>query len=227
MYFVHVVETATSTTSCTNHKVLAVQPVNNFTLNIVNVDNAGANLSANDSLDHAICAPDVAVTGWSGTDNTANAVTSSNSTGFTYDYGTVVFYYKISASGINVETTSWTPEFTIDQVAGTNATITIDSIAGGTPAGTWATTSWPTDGSTISPTIPEGTGNDVLWVRVTVENGEGVPSAVNENLTDNDFTFTLTGGSDENTNPQNSLGNTTTVQTQSARPSTTDIQTDY
>jgi len=222
IYFVHV---AVTDNGCTNSKVIAVQPENNFSLDIVNIDNSGIILAGDDSLDYSICAPEITVSSWNGTDAGAGSVTAANANDFNYDYGTVVFYYRITASGINEETTSWTPEFTIAQIAGTNATVTIDSIAGGTTGGTWETTTWATDGSTIAPTIPSGVGNDVLWVRITVENGDDSPADANENLSDNDFTLTLTGGSDENTNDAQSLGDIKTVQTQSARPTTGDIIT--
>ena len=223
IYYLHVTETDAQ--SCTNRKVLAIQPANNFQIDIVNVMADGSLFTDGDSLDYSTCAPAIPNSiAWNGTGDVDDLAEAQN---FDYDYGTVYFYYKITASGINFETTAWVPELTIAQLAGANATVSIDTIIGGDLSGTpsWQATGWST-GSTYTPTIAAGSSNNVLWVRVTVANGVGTPSTANENTSDNDYTFTVGAGSKDAND--NAITNTpdTPVQTQSARPDTGGISID-
>lgn len=221
VYYLHVVET---NSGCSNRKVIAIQPKNNFVLNIANVDASGTDLVGGLATDNPVCAPAIPSTiAWNG----SSPVTVTNSTNFNYDYGTTVFYYKITATGINFTNTSWTPSITIAKAAGVNATQTIETKLGGAmTAGTWGT-----GGPTLAiggntPTIAAGAANTVIWVRVTVSNLTGTPATANENIVDNDFTLTLLPASkDQQNNPATSLGNTSTIQTQSARPDSGAITT--
>lgn len=220
VYFLHLTET---NATCSNRKVLAIQPVNNFKLDIVNVDASGVTLTGGTSTNNTTCAPAIGNTiAWNG----SNPVTAGNATNFNYNYGTTTFYYKVIASGINFNNTSWIPSIAIAQNNGVNATVTIDTQVGGTFGASWVTPSTILANNTTStPTIPAGSGNNMIWVKVTVNNNTGTPATANENLTNNDFTFTLnTASKDQNNNAAVSLGNVTTVQTQLARPDSGAIQ---
>lgn len=223
IYYLHVTETDAE--GCTNRKVLAVQPENNFQIDVVNVLADGSLFSDGDSLDHSTCAPAIPNSiSWNGSGDVDDLTEAQN---FNYDYGTVYFYYKITASGLNFETTSWIPELSIAQVGGTNATVSIDTIIGGDLSGTpsWQSTGWNT-GTSYTPTIPAGNTNNVIWVRITVANGVGTPSTANENISDNDYTFSIGAGSKDAND--NLIVNTpdNPVQTQSARPDTGIISID-
>lgn len=217
IYYLHVTETDPS--GCSNRKVLAIQPVNNFKMDIVNVDNAGNALSSGDATDHSICTEAIPSTiSWNGG---ADPVNSTNATDFSYNYGSSTFYYKITATGLNFATTSWTPSITIAKVGGSKATQTIETKLGGAITdGSWG--SGPTLAiGTNAPTISAGAGNTVIWVKVTVSNLTGTPTSANENIEDNDFTFTINAASkDQYDNTVTSRGNETTTQTQKARPNT-------
>jgi hypothetical protein len=214
VYYLHVVET---NAGCSNRKVLAIQPKNNFTLQIVNVDATGADLGVGLVTNNPVCAPAIPSTmTWNG----ASPVTVVNSTDFKYDYGTTVFYYKITAAGINFTNTTWTPSITIAQTNAANATVTIASQVGGAFGASWVSPSVIlSNNATSTPTIPAAAGNNIIWVRVTVANGFDTPAIANENVLPNNFTFTLNAASkDQQNNTATSLGNITTVQSQSARP---------
>ncbi len=222
IYYLHVTEKDDQ--NCTNRKVLAIQPANNFRIDVVNVLADGSLFVDGDSIDYSTCAPTIENSiSWNGSDDVDDLAEAQN---FNYDYGTVYFYYKVTASGINFETTNWIPELSIAQQGGSNATVSIDTIIGGDLSGTpsWQSTDWNT-GTTYTPTISAGTSN-VLWVRVTVENGVGTSATANENITDNDYTFSIGSGSKDESN--NTITNTpdTPVQTQSARPDTGGISID-
>jgi len=226
VYYVHV---AVTDDGCTNNKVIAVQPVNNFTLDIVNVDDDGTTLADAAETNYSTCAPAISAISWKGIE-TGNEgdVTSANANSFDYSYGTLYFYYKITADGINFATTSWTPTITIAQAAGANADVTIETkLGGGIGDGSWGTGPALTMGSN-SPEIAKGAGNNVIWVRITVDNktGNETDDSANENLANNDYTITLVSAVDENSNPHTDLGNGSTVQTQLARPNTGEITTD-
>lgn len=217
VYYLHLTET---NATCTNRKVLAIQPVNNFKLDIVNVDASGVPLTGTSSTTYSICAPEISTVAWNGT----SPVTGTNATDFNYNYGTNTFYYKITASGINFSNTKWTPSVAIAQANGVHATVTIETQIGGTFGASWGTGIFANN-STSTPEIPAGAGNDVIWVKVTVNNNTGTPLTANENLTNNDFTFTLNAASkDQNNNTAVDLGNGHTVQTQLARPDSGAIQ---
>lgn len=218
IYYLHLTESNTG--GCTNRKVLAIQPANNFRLDIANVDLNGDLLNGGtNSVTYSICAPEINTIAWTGTD----PVTDATARSFTYDYGSRTFYYKITAKGINFSNTTWTPNITISQTNGQYATVTIDTKVG-TAAWVAPSTILTSTNNTFSPTIPVGAGNDVILVKVTVTNNVGNFSNANENLSDNKYTITLNSGKDQNLNPAKSLGNTSTTQTQLARPDSGEIQ---
>jgi len=218
IYYLHLTETNSG--GCTNRKVLAIQPVNNFKLDIVNVDASGVPLSGTLSTTYTTCAPAITNTiAWNGG---TGPVTTTNATDFNYNYGTTTFYYKITATGINFSNTSWTPDITITQVAGALASVTIETKVGN--AASYESPSTILAKGSNTPNISAGAGNNVILVKVIVNNNIGTPLTANENLTNNDFTFTLNSGKDQNNNPAISLGNITTTQTQLARPDSGLIQ---
>ena len=222
IYYLHV--DVQDDNECKNHKVMAIQPVNNFNLEIVNAESDGTEMTAPDATNYAICAPDIAFVAWNGTDGGAGSVTAGNATDFDYAYGSRVFYYKITADGINLATTSWTPHFDVTRVAGTNADVAVDYYIGADLSSpTWVAETLAV-GSDQS--VAVGTDEGTLWVRITVDNKTGTPSTANENTpNDNVFTCTLTNSSvDENGNNPVDLGNVSTIQTQTARPNTGTIQ---
>jgi hypothetical protein len=151
-YYVHVIETDAN--SCTNHKVLAVEPKNQFEMDIANVDNTGAGLP----VDHSTCAPDITNISWNG----ATPVTSGNATNFSYDYGIVTFYYNVTATGITG--TDWVPVFVINQ----NSTGTVTAEWCTTINGTY-TTGLNTDGTTNNSFTVSGSNE--FFVKVIVNLG--------------------------------------------------------
>lgn len=221
IYYLHV--EVEGSNGCTNHKVMAIQPVNNFQIYVYNIYKDGALMTDADSLDHSDCSPDnVEVTVWNGSD----PVTASNSTDFAYNYGADTIYYKVEAKGINFSTTKWNPTMTIAGTTPTGGSVKIETITGGTiSGGTWAEVSGWSLGTAYRSEIAADADNDVLWVRVVVNNG------TTENLTDYDYSFTLDLGATTSSSVDgagnhatNTFG-TAPVQTQKARP-TISITTD-
>lgn len=147
-YFVHVIETVTATT-CSNHKVMAVTPVNAFEMFITSVDG----ITDADLTDYEACAPNVIVTGFTPAQD------------FTYDYGENEFFFKVTASGIG--SNGWNPQFTIAGDDG-DATYTAawDIAIDGTYAESLNT------GTTVNDIAVVG-GNPSIWIKVTVANAEG------------------------------------------------------
>jgi len=210
-YFLQVLETGTN--SCFNRKAIAIIPVNNFQLDIANINVDNTSVLANPFSD---CAPDVTNITWNGTAPLADLAEATN---FTYDYGTVVFYYRIKASGINFSTTTWNADFNVAESSA--GTVTVDYVAGADDASTPAWTS-PTSGTVGDNSVVVPLNNEVLFVRITIAN-----STTNETLTAEDLTATLLSTSQENkTNlVATSLNTTSTVQTIKARPNSGSITT--
>lgn len=219
VYYLHVTE---SDGSCMNRKVIAIQPKNNFKLDIANVDESGVPLAGALLTNNPICAPDIPATmTWTEVDPISSLAEATN---FKYDYGTRVFYYKITASGLNFATKTWTPSITVAQAEGTHSTVTIATQIGGVFGASWVTPSTiVVNETTTTPTIPAGAGNNVIWVRVTVANGFETPALANENTTANSFTisFDVNNSQDQSGNKPTVLANSTVVQSQKARPATT------
>lgn len=216
-YFVHVTETD-GTTNCTNRKVLAVTPVNNFKLDIISVDLDDADTDNGETFE--ICPSDITVDGYDAGTNK-----------FTYNYQKDSVFYKVTASGINLENTNWSPQFTIDH----------DGLTGSVVTAGWAAA---IDGIFAMGLKTDGTVNDInitptetttgeIWIKVVIDN-----STTNEGLSKNDITVDLVedpdniadnsdeSGEDENGNDVTSTGNDSRTQTIKARPSTTSILTD-
>lgn len=206
IYYLHVTETASvANGGCSNHKVLAIQPKNFFEMDIANVDNAGAAIAS----DYATCAPAVTVASWNDA-APAGTVEAADAKAFTYNYGTVTFYYKVTATGIT--NTDWSPVFTIAHSSTATVTAEWSKIVGGT-----YTTGLLTDGSDNTITV---TGGNEFFIKVVVANG-----TVEENLTAKDFTINLdeTASKDQNNNVVTSTNTDTIDQTITARPATGDI----
>lgn len=169
-YFVHVIETITAT-GCSNHKVMAVTPINGFNLAIAAVSPTDVVLDGTAGKELEDCAPNVIVSGY-----------DTDSGEFTYNYGENTFYYKITASGIGEN--GWSPQLTIDAGAAESYTAQWATEIGGTYTGNDLTV----DGA-INDIIVAGTPivapavNASIWVKVTVDNAEG--------LADNLITVTL------------------------------------
>lgn len=201
-YYVHIVETGVN--SCTNHKVLAVEPKNQFEMDIANVDNAEGGLVTNFST----CAPAVTNISWNG----SSPVTAGNATDFSYDYGTVTFYYKVTATGI--ASTDWVPVFTINHNSAGSVTAEWATTIGGS-----YTTGLATDSSVNSFTVTgtaAGTA-DVFFVKVIV-----VLGTADEGLTARDIEIDLDEleSKDEYDNVVTSTNTDTIDQTINQRPST-------
>lgn len=196
-YFVHVIETITAT-GCSNHKVMAVVPVNGFDMVIASVDADDANLT-----DHKACAPNVIVTGFTPAQD------------FTYDYGENTFYYKITASGIG--SNGWSPQFTI---AGTDNAATYTAGWATAVDGTY------TAGLDVAGGVNDidVAGNIAsVWVKVTVDNTEGLAdNPITVTLLDGADT-----SEDANGNDVNAIlaADEVRIQTVQARPSTSGITT--
>ncbi|BAX80693.1 hypothetical protein [Labilibaculum antarcticum] len=210
-YFVHVIETSTITT-CSNHKVMAVTPINGFSLAIAAVSSGDVILTGDDLKD---CAPNAIVSGY-----TVGTQT------FDYNYGVNTFYYKITASGIG--TNGWSPQLTIaatdtdsdvDKTTDTKVTYTAEwaTSIGGTYTGGLTVDGLMND-ITVDPSNPS------IWVKLTVDNAEG--------LADNQILITLLDDAntsvDEFGNAVNIITGTNDVSTQTvnARPTVTGITTD-
>jgi len=213
-YFVHVTETGAD--NCTNRKVLAVNPVNNFTLDIFSVDLSDADTDKGET--NEICAADITIDGYDGTD-------------FTYNYHKDSVFYKVIADGINLDNTDWSPQFTISHegILGTAVTAGWATSINGT-----YTMGLATDGS-VNDIIVETTATTTgeIWIKVVIDN-----STTNEGLSANDITVNLVqdpnpgtddsnlSGEDENGNDVTDTGNDARTQTVKARPATTSITTD-
>ena len=225
LYFLSVV--VTDAEGCSNTKNIAIQGANNFEIYVYNAVADGTVMTGTDSLDYGACAPAITTLGWNGT----LPLTDLNANDFNYDYGEIIFYYKVEASGIDFSSTSWSPAMTIAQLNGTNATVAIDTLVGGVPGSrTWTNVPAWTTGSEFQPVVPAAAGNNVLWVRVTIDNGDGTPASANENILANSYTYNLSLGDagnsvDGNGNKTTNTQDTAPVQTQQARPDTGDIMT--
>ncbi len=215
-YFVHLTETGAD--NCTNRKVLAVTPINNFTLDILSVELSDADTDKGEIFE--ICAADISVDGYNQPTNT-----------FTYNYHKDSVFYKITASGINLNNTDWSPQFTIghDGIAGTTVTAGWSTSINGTYNMGLATNGSVND---IDVTTAETTTGEI-WVKVVIDN-----ATTNEGLTANNIVVDLVqdpssavdntneSGEDENGNDVTSTGNDARTQTVKARPATTSIVTD-
>lgn len=217
MYYVHVTETDGN--GCSNRKALAVSPQNMFQLEIVNVDLNNADDPNGE--DSEICPADVLITAYTGD----NDGTLAEAQEFTYDYQRDSVFYKVTATGINLNNTDWSPQFTIAH----------DGISGTAVTAGWATS---IDGTYTMGLAVDGSTNDIdvltsqttsgeIWIKIIVDNADNATG--NEGLAANDVTVTLLGGADEsedeNGNDATSLGNGSRNQIISVRPATTGIST--
>jgi hypothetical protein len=199
-YFVHVVETASAANGgCTNHKVLAVTPSNEFDMAVVAINEddsavlTGADLEA--------CAPDVKVTGFTAPQN------------FTYDYGDNYFYYKITATGIG--SNSWNAVFDIKGSDGD----AVYTATYGKSIATIEDNNLVADG-TLN-TINTIASTEVIYVKVKVDNAEGATAANNVSLT------LSTTSTDVNGNAvKDPITTPVSTQIVKARPATSGIGTD-
>ena len=158
IYYLHLEVTSDG---CKNNKVIAIQPVNNFAMDIANVDATGAARAS----DWSECAPDVINSTWTGTPG-PGAVTSGNATSFTYDYGVNTFYYKVTATGINTTNTDWLPKFDLTHTSG--GTVTAfwgKTIATATTALTVGATGVATSNTVTVTNSPE------FYIKIVVTNG--------------------------------------------------------
>lgn len=220
VYFLHIVVTDGGN-SCINRKVLAIQPVNNFQLDIVNAMADGTLFSTDDSLDYTVCPPEIPNTiVWNDVAPIDTVNNNAEAIDFTYEYGVDSFFYKITAEGINFATTGWTANFDISNAGGFTSGVTVDYYIGADlTAPVWVTGLAIGTGQEV--TVPAG-GDQTIWIKITVDNG-----TTNENITANDYTIALTNLSkDSNNNNPTDLGNGSTVQTLDARPDIGDIQFD-
>ena len=198
IYYLHVVETDEDS-DCSNHKVLAIQPTNYFDMDIANVNMTGAEISST----YSTCAPAVTNITWNGTDQ----VTTDNADDFTYNYGTLTFYYKITATGI--ANTDWKPVFSIGHNSTGTVTATWDTSIGGEFTGSLAS-----DASANTITV---SGSNEFYVKVVVALGTS-----DEGTSERDIEINLdeNASTDAFGNIVTSTNTDTIDQTISARPNT-------
>ena len=197
-YFVHVVETASPANGgCTNHKVLAVTPSNEFDMAVVAIDKDDTAVLTGEGL--LACAPDVAVTGY--TEGTQD---------FVYDYGKNTFYYKITATGIG--TNDWNPEFDINIESGT-AEATYGKSSGSETIALAAV-----DGTVNTGIV--AAYDEAIYVKVVVTNTEGTSK------NDVVLTLSTTSTDVNGNAVKNPITTPVSTQTVKARPATSGIGTD-
>ncbi|KOH44482.1 hypothetical protein [Sunxiuqinia dokdonensis] len=221
-YYVHVIE---NDGSCTNRKVLAVQPQNAFEMDIVSIDGDLTPLIVGNKGTY--CAADVAVLGW----NQTNATTLSDAQDFNYDYGTTYLYYRIEAKGINLATTSWKPSllFSNTNVAGSDITATWGTTAPSGVGPQSGYTSFAVSTSTATE-ISVPTDNQYIYIEVAVDNNTTNETG-NEGTSAQNIEISLTG-MDGNNNGVTQINGTSDVDDDiatndiSARPNTSQITTD-
>jgi len=210
-FYVHVIETASGSGSCTNRKALTVVPTNNLNLNIISITTLD---QATDANPYSTCPPNVTVNTFDGTFDG----TLVESRKFTYGYGTVDLYYKISATGINTTSTGWkTTVNIINTATGGTVTAAWDYVIGGTYSS--ALTVLGADNViTVAATHPD------IFIRVRIAN-----STTYEATASHTATVTLKPGANNNEdqfgNDAVGLGNGNRVQTVNPRPATTVITT--
>ena len=116
----------------------------------------------------------------------------SDANDFTYNYQKDSVYYKISADGINLSNTDWSPQFTISHDGHTGSTVT---------AG-WANTIGDATFNSMGLAV-DGSANDInvsssvnssgeIWIKVVIDN-----STTHEGLTANDINITLLDGANQ------------------------------
>tara|TARA_R110002050_G_scaffold295331_1_gene454076 strand:- start:453 stop:1415 length:963 start_codon:yes stop_codon:yes gene_type:complete len=230
VYYVHVTETASEDNGgCMNHKVIAVVPRNAFTLQFVNVSEAGVEQPVDAT--YLVCPPAIANDITYAGNATANtpATTFAEATEFTYDYGTTYLYYKITAAGIATSTTDYTVTITptIQALIENDRSATVSADFGTMSSGTFTTagtTQTVKDDTEFSHTVSAGENAEDLWLRIAVANGTEY-----EGTTEADIVLSLTG-KDEFLNTVTSVnGSGTATDTEStkvkARPNTGNITT--
>jgi hypothetical protein len=187
---------------CKNNKVIAIEPKNNFTMQIANVNSEGTEISDT----YSECPADVISSDWNGTDE----VTALNATDFTYDYGVNTFYFTITADGINTSNTEWNPKFDITSTS----TGTVTAFGGNTIAGA-------TNAITVGSNTINVSGSSEYFIKVVVTNG------IDEGTTARTVTVDLDPTTfDENNNTVTNTGKDNLTQTITSRPNPGDIVPD-
>lgn len=201
IYYLHLEVTADG---CSNNKVIAIQPVNSFAMDIANVDVDGTTIAT----DFSECAPDVITSAWTGTPG-IGAVTTGNATSFTYDYGVNTFYFKVTATGVNTALTDWLPKFALTHTSGgTIAATWGKTIATATTALTTGATGVATDNTLTIDNSP------AFFIKIVVTNG-----TADEGITARTFKVDLDPTTlDENGNTVTTTTTDNLTQTIKARP---------
>lgn len=182
-YYVHVVETDAK--SCSNHKVIAVVPVNAFELLFVNTATDGTDQAVDAAYE--LCSPDVIVQAYNG----SGSGTLADATNFTYNYGTTYLYYHITATGLNTNNTDWTVTVSPSIAAAIDGTVTAQW---GTYDGTTWTMLEDDDAISSSDFSYTASGTDNIYLRLAVAHG-----TTYEGTADAAITLSVTG-QDENGN---------------------------
>ncbi len=209
IYYLVVQETDGTGMACSNLKAIAIQPVNNFAIQFIALNQAG---SADNNPER--CAPDIAI--------------SATGATIDYNYGTDTVYYQINASGAY---TAWSFDNVWINSEG-DADVTYEYQIG---SGNWNAITTPTTSSAIN--VPASTnGLETVTVRVAVDNNSLSDGSGNyeEGTSGQSFKLTLSEIKDSGsyaatvTDANNTAfsGDYEQTQTVKARPATTGIGTD-
>ena len=145
-----------------NMKVYKIVPVNMFTLDIANVDNAGTTLALNADGTAAVaeeCVQNIQSVSWQvGTENAL------------YDYGSNTLVWAVVAANFSA---SWTPTISI---AGVHADETVESITWSTTIGGAAGGTFPITGGVADTPVPavDASGNvgatgEIIYIRMVLD----------------------------------------------------------
>ena len=191
--------------SCSNLKVIPIQPVNAFDVIFAAID--GSNSDADDP---SRCAPDIALT--------------ASGTTITYDYGEGEYIYKITSAGVFSD---WTFDFNFTNSLG----VATADIGYSTDGSTYSTGESNSGTKNVTPV----SGAATVYFKVSVDYGDtDTPATSEEVLSELSMTLELTNISDGSNAPAHIYmsdgtseftGNVEQVQTVNERPKTTGIQT--
>jgi hypothetical protein len=195
-YFLVLTET---NTSCSNKKVVQIDPENAFAVVIQNVDAALADLGAGKEW----CAPDITL-------NLADA-------NIVYNYGTTTLYYRVDAQGLAAD---WSFNYKFTET-GKDANSTITAFWGDDAASATNALTYSTTGGAINVL---GGAQDIV-IKVVIDNS----TVAEGETADHNIILTLSGFSDGSNAPISINGasvppNTADIdQTVKKRPATTGI----